>query len=156
MVSAIPLTSLLVWLTQVYGHDLVPVSNIRSDDLSLRSSRRIAFAVTQWQVTTRKRKSSLTGAGRRQMRRSRKIPVEESAEKRLREKEMGIQWSTTPDGASANPAWELPTILSKCPRLVSSRASPLTHQILDLLIYTQLTGWTGWTLVKGPLSSQLS
>jgi len=125
MASAIPLTSLLVWLTQVYGHDLVPLPNIRSDDLSLRSSRRIAFAVTQWQVTTRKRKSSLTGVGGRQMRRSRKIPVEESAEKRLRHKEMGIQWSTTPDGSSENPAWELPTILSKCPRLVSSPASPL-------------------------------
>ncbi len=57
--------------------------------------------------------------------RSRKIPVEESAEKRLRQKELGIQRCAALDGSRGNMAWELPTILSKCPRLVSSCASPL-------------------------------
>ncbi len=156
MVSAIPPTSLLVWLMQVHGHDLVPLSKFRSDDLSLRSSRRIAFAVTQWQVTTGKRKSSLTRAGRRQRRRSRKIPVEESAEQGLRQKNWassGVQLQAARTGSRRG----------NCPRFSRNvrdlclLVHPLlTHQILDLLIYAQLTGWTGWTLVKGPLSSQLS
>ncbi len=37
-----------------------------------------------------------------------------------------------------------------------ARLPLLTHPISELLVLSELTGWTGWTLVKGPLSSQLS